>query len=112
MLFKHGSDFGNYVGENKSNNTKRRDKESGQASLFDLMSGGGASQSTSNETYADVGEWPIQEKLQNEREAVGFYLSGHPLDRYIEDSKKLGAIRTVELTQMRRRQRHRRAPFA
>ena len=77
---------------------KRKDKESGQTSLFDLMGGGGAS---APEVYADVGEWAIQEKLQHEREAVGFYLSGHPLDRYLDDAKKLGAMPTVDLVQVR-----------
>jgi DNA polymerase III subunit alpha len=74
---------------------KRKEKESGQTSLFDLLGGGAVS--SANETYADVAEWPVQEKLQNEREAVGFYLSGHPLDRYLDDAKKLGAMPTVDL---------------
>ncbi|MBI1947772.1 MAG: DNA polymerase III subunit alpha [Deltaproteobacteria bacterium] len=78
---------------------KRKDKESGQTSLFDMLGGGGGA--ATPEIYADVGEWAINEKLQHEREAVGFYLSGHPLDRYLDDAKKLGAMPTVELTQVR-----------
>ena len=77
---------------------KRKEKESGQTSLFDMLGGGGAS---APEVYADVGEWAINEKLQHEREAVGFYLSGHPLDRYLDDAKKLGAVPTVDLLQLR-----------
>jgi DNA polymerase III subunit alpha len=82
-------------------NAKRREKESGQTSLFDLLAGGAAAATAARETYADAGEWPVGERLANEREAVGFYLSGHPLDRYVEDSKKLGAFPTVELSTMR-----------
>jgi DNA polymerase-3 subunit alpha len=29
-----------------------------------------------------VAEWPEQEKLNNEREILGFFITGHPLDRY------------------------------
>ncbi|MCC7075260.1 MAG: DNA polymerase III subunit alpha [Deltaproteobacteria bacterium] len=78
---------------------KRKEKESGQTSLFDMLGGGGGA--AAPEIYVDVGEWPINEKLQHEREAVGFYLSGHPLDRYVDDAKKLGAMPTVELAQAR-----------
>jgi DNA polymerase-3 subunit alpha len=73
----------------------RAEKESAQFSLF----GGGGTRRA--EVYADVSEWPDKGRLQNEREAVGFYLSGHPLDRYTTDVKKLGAIPTVELVTCR-----------
>ena len=74
----------------------RADKNSPQISLF-----GGPATTSRAEVYAETAEWGHKERLQNEREAVGFYLSGHPLDRYVEDTKKLGAIPTVELTQCR-----------
>ena len=31
---------------------------------------------------ADVPEWPPNERLANEREVLGFYLSSHPLAEY------------------------------
>jgi DNA polymerase-3 subunit alpha len=83
-----------------SSTSRRRDKESGQTSLFDLLGGGGSSVSA-EKLEGDAGEWPVQERLQHEREAVGFYLSGHPLDRYVDDAKKLGATPTVELATAR-----------
>ena len=73
----------------------REDAQSAQFSLF------GAAVSKRGETYKNVPEWAAKEKLQNEREAVGFYLSGHPLDRYVDDAKKLGAIASVELVNAR-----------
>ena len=27
-------------------------------------------------------DWPLQEKLEREKELLGFYISGHPLDKY------------------------------
>ncbi len=79
---------------------KRKDKESGQTSLFDLMAGPSCA-AVSTESYAEVGEWGADERLKNEREAVGFYLSGHPLDRYVDDARKLGAMPTVDLVNQR-----------
>lgn len=29
-----------------------------------------------------VEEWPLMQKLENEKEVIGFYISGHPLDTY------------------------------
>ncbi len=73
----------------------RQEAQSSQFSLF------GAAVTKRAEVYKDVPEWGHKERLQNEREAVGFYLSGHPLDRYVDDSKKLGALPTVELVTAR-----------
>jgi DNA polymerase III subunit alpha len=75
----------------------RAERDSAQFSLF-----GGGSSVQRREYYDDtVGEWGHRDRLQREREAVGFYLSGHPLDRYVDDMKKLGSVPTVELTQAR-----------
>jgi DNA polymerase-3 subunit alpha len=30
----------------------------------------------------DIAEWPTTEKLAKEKEMLGFYISGHPLDKY------------------------------
>ncbi len=40
--------------------------------------------------------WTPIERLQHEFDAVGFYLSGHPLDQYEAVLKKLGAMRYVD----------------
>jgi DNA polymerase-3 subunit alpha len=62
----------------------QRDRLSGQISLFAVMG------SETNEQHAklelpDIPEWSEQEKLAFEKEMVGFYLTGHPLDDYRED---------------------------
>ena len=41
---------------------------------------------------AEVADWPPMERLSEELEAVGFYLSAHPLDTY---GPKLNRLRTV-----------------
>ena len=42
-------------------------------------------------------EWPINQKLSMEREALGFYISGHPLEKYKSALVKMGVCATVDL---------------
>jgi DNA polymerase III subunit alpha len=42
-------------------------------------------------------DWKLHERLQHEFEAIGFYLSAHPLDAYAKGLKRLGVIRSSEL---------------
>jgi len=44
---------------------------------------------------ADVGEWEQREKLQREKEALGFYITGHPLEEYKREAG-LFTTHTVE----------------
>ncbi|PJK11235.1 DNA polymerase III subunit alpha [Lysobacteraceae bacterium NML08-0793] len=56
-----------------------REREAGQVSLF------GAVESTTPALTIELPtthDWPLAEKLQNERSTLGFYLSGHPADPY------------------------------
>jgi DNA polymerase-3 subunit alpha len=42
-------------------------------------------------------EWPINQKLAFEREALGFYISGHPLEKFRGDLKRIGASAIADL---------------
>lgn len=53
-----------------------RDAERGQFGLF------GESGEPDEATLPDLDPWAAQEQLQKEKEALGFFLTGHPLDRY------------------------------
>ncbi|MBX7084635.1 MAG: DNA polymerase III subunit alpha [Nannocystaceae bacterium] len=59
-----------------------RDRESGQRGLFDMVE---VSAPVHVEEYPAVPEWTAKERLLGEREALGFYLTGHPLDRFSQD---------------------------
>jgi DNA polymerase-3 subunit alpha len=78
----------------------KRDALSGQTSLFAAFAETtpGAART---ESYPDVPEWSEKERLDYERESIGFYLSGHPLDRYVDEAKRLGAVPTVDLSSMK-----------
>jgi DNA polymerase-3 subunit alpha len=66
----------------------QREREAGQSSLFDLAAAG-PGQSPSfilhPSSLPDVPPWSSRETLQNEKEQVGFYISGHPLDEFEVD---------------------------
>ena len=66
------------------------ERASSQASLF----GGGSAPKLS---LPQIPDWPLHERLQNEFEALGFYLSAHPLDAYAKGLQRLGVIRSSEL---------------
>ena len=45
----------------------------------------------------DLPEWHDKEKLAFEKEALGFLITGHPLDRYIDDIKRLASAEIANL---------------
>ncbi len=78
---------------------RQRDREEGQVSLFEAL---GAGEATPKATAvvppaARVPEWPQEEMLAFEREVLGFYLSGHPLEQYREVSQRIGALNAGDL---------------
>ena len=74
--------------------SSQRDRESGQTGLFDMF--GGATP-VYTEDYPEVAEWTPKQRLLAERDALGFYLTGHPLDRYQQDIDKHANVRIGEL---------------
>ncbi|MDP6945805.1 MAG: DNA polymerase III subunit alpha, partial [Myxococcota bacterium] len=59
---------------------KRRaaDRNSGQVGLF----GGGGSSGAGSLNIPPRAEWPERNRLEREKEAVGFYITGHPMTAY------------------------------
>lgn len=72
-------------------------KASAQVSLF-----GEAGDDLPEPRLADVPDWLPAERLSEEFKAVGFYLSGHPLDDYMTALKRRGALSLDEVTQRAR----------
>src|SRR5438874_1999979 len=56
-----------------------RDRAAGQVSLFDEMEAAATSARTKR-----VAAWSEHEKMSYEKELLGFYVTGHPLDAYAE----------------------------
>jgi len=77
---------------------RQRDREEGQVSLFDALGGGEAPKAAAvMPPAARVPEWPQEEMLAFEREVLGFYLSGHPLEQYREVVRRIGALNAADL---------------
>jgi len=73
-----------------------QERESGQTSLFDMLDDETGADFM-QQAYPDVSPWSSQELLANEKEALGFYLTGHPLARY---EKMMKMYKVVETTQV------------
>lgn len=57
----------------------QNDRLSGQGGLFGM-----AAEGHPEPTLPKAVEWTLREKLQGEKEMLGFYVTGHPLDSYEE----------------------------
>ena len=68
------------------------ERNSGQDSLF----GVGPNMGMPEPSLAEVADWPPLKRLNYEQEAIGFYLSAHPLEAY---STVLEALRTTACAQ-------------
>lgn len=68
-------------------NRKQEEKRMNQVNLFGGVSGGGMEQEPK---LKPVPKWSQIERLNYERELIGFYLSGHPLNKYAEELKLFG----------------------
>ncbi len=75
---------------------EQRDRRSGQTSLFGLLTPEAKQDSVMrDEIYPDVEEWTPKQLLAFEKEALGFYISGHPLDRFAADLGRYATATTV-----------------
>lgn len=68
------------------------DKNTGQESLFGAMMGQDDSGASFIPRGEDVLEYPDTERLQLEKEVLGFYFTGHPLARFERTLKKINSI--------------------
>jgi len=78
----------------------QKDAAQGQHGLFGLFDEApsqGRDGGRSGDDLPRVADWEEGERLANEKEVLGFFVSGHPLDKYAEKLRNLtGVISTVE----------------
>jgi len=79
---------------------RQEEKASGQGSLFDL----GVHDATvqrPDPVLPDVPRWSESERLNREKEVVGFFITGHPLARFRDEMRVFGHVNTANLKQFR-----------
>ncbi|MFP4281278.1 MAG: DNA polymerase III subunit alpha, partial [Opitutales bacterium] len=85
----------------------QRDREAGQVNMFDMFEmGGGANDDTGKATASGLPKgpaMPLADKLQAEKELLGFYVSGHPMNTYRGISEQLDTFVGEEFRLMENR---------
>jgi DNA polymerase-3 subunit alpha len=72
----------------------QRDRDKGQNQLF----GGMDAAAGAPAPLPDAPPWSEAQQLAFEKESLGLYMSGHPMERFAGDMKTFGARRVAELT--------------
>ncbi len=49
----------------------------------------------------NVPDWDENLRLQSEKEVLGFFVSGHPMDKYADKIKNLKAVTTADALEMK-----------
>ena len=82
-----------------------RDREAGQTSMFGMFDAAPTSEARAPSAgdYVECEPWDRRELLVRERQSLGFYVSGHPLERYAKGEAgliKVGASPAAECAKM------------
>lgn len=75
----------------------QRGRQSHQISIFDALGDAGVG-APAVDVYPEVEEWSAQELLGFEKESLGFYITGHPLDKYEKEMRRVcsGTVATLK----------------
>src|SRR5690606_13635233 len=79
------------------------EREAGQGSLFDALGGGPdpAPELRPEPVLPDVEPWSEAERLAREKEILGFFISGHPLEKFREEVRLFDHVNTGNLRDFR-----------
>ena len=77
----------------------RRERDSGQVAMFGFAAGGAAEESNApTHLFAAAEAWAPKDLLTREKAAVGFYVSGHPMQDFAERIEQLGCASVADLS--------------
>jgi DNA polymerase-3 subunit alpha len=74
-----------------------KDREAGQTSLFAMFTEAASAKTQQLDEYPDAEPWDLRETLAREKQSLGFYVSGHPLDRYGVELGRFDVVATTAL---------------
>ncbi|NIO08336.1 MAG: DNA polymerase III subunit alpha, partial [Deltaproteobacteria bacterium] len=75
----------------------QKGQEAGQYDIFAALAGPGENKDNDIEKHPKVEDWSTNQVLAFEKESLGFYITGHPLDKYDQAIKKLTTGTTAQL---------------
>lgn len=80
----------------------QKDKAAGQSGLFgifdsDILPASG----NSVEALPNMPDWDEHTRLQNEKEVLGFFVSGHPMDKYREKLRNMKVVDAATAVEMK-----------
>ncbi len=79
----------------------QRDSAAGQHGLFGIFDDGPSTSRAAND-LPNIADWDENQRLQGEKEVLGFFVSGHPLDKYAEKLRNLpGVVDTATAAEMK-----------
>jgi DNA polymerase-3 subunit alpha len=83
----------------------QRDIAAGQSGLFGglgaIFDDAPVNGSHANDPLPNVPDWDENQRLQSEKEVLGFFVSGHPMDKYADKIKNLKAVSTADALEMK-----------
>jgi len=77
----------------------QRDAESGQHGLFGVFQQEEVRED--NNKLADIPDWDEHLRLASEKEILGFFITGHPLEKYRDKIEDFRALSTEEITALK-----------
>jgi DNA polymerase-3 subunit alpha len=86
----------------ESGQRRRRERDMGQENLFAGLAGSsdGADDEALGDPEVKCEPWTERQVLTGEKDSLGFYITGHPLQRYSKELAEYASITTSELTQL------------
>jgi DNA polymerase-3 subunit alpha len=82
----------------------QRDNAAGQHGLFGIFDADLSavnSKTVAEDALPNVPEWDEHTRLQNEKEVMGFFVSGHPMDKYREKLRNMKVVDTATACEMK-----------
>ncbi|MHB1958593.1 MAG: DNA polymerase III subunit alpha [Acidobacteriaceae bacterium] len=70
----------------------QRDSAAGQHGLFGLFNDVPAAGASQQDELPNIPDWDEVQRLQHEKDVLGFYISGHPLGKYAEKLRNLKGV--------------------
>ncbi len=79
----------------------QRDAAAGQHGLFGIFDSDISTGANTEDALPSVAEWDEHTRLQNEKEVLGFFVSGHPMDKYREKLRNMKVVDTATAVEMK-----------